>query len=180
MQVEEYKKLKQGVIEAGYSDEIAWVQDRSIVEDADIFMYEYIFVVLTTGFKEQVARGIFLDLKIAIDKGQPISSVVRHKQKAKAIEWIMRSKHTAFAGFKASTNPLEYLEGLPFIGPVTKYHLARNLGLDFVKPDRHLVRIAHKYGLTPHTMCENLARETGERIGTIDVVIWRAANLGLR
>jgi len=36
---------------------------------------------------------------------------------------------------------LVYLQTYPFIGNITKYHLAKNLGFDVVKPDRHLVRL---------------------------------------
>jgi thermostable 8-oxoguanine DNA glycosylase len=50
--------------------------------------------------------------------------------------------------------------------------------MDFAKPDRHLVRIAKSYKLEVEEMCLNLSKQTGERIGVVDVVIWRAANLG--
>ena len=37
-----------------------------------------------------------------------------------------------------------------------KFHLARNLGLDFAKPDRHLQRIAQSYNTTPQELCEHI------------------------
>lgn len=70
------------------------------------------------------------------------------------------------------------LEELPWIGGITKYHLARNMGLDCVKPDRHLVRLAERYGFEdPHLMCNYLAKQFKERVGTIDVILWRYCNL---
>ena len=73
------------------------------------------------------------------------------------------------------------METLPWIGPITKYHLARNLGIDVAKPDRHLVRLAKRFGYNESTgvqqMCEELAERTRDRIGVVDVVLWRYANL---
>jgi len=63
-------------------------------------------------------------------------------------------------------------------GPITKYHLARNLGVDCVKPDRHLARLAERFGYgTPDAMCRAIQDELGGRLGTIDAVLWRYCNL---
>jgi hypothetical protein len=51
--------------------------------------------------------------------------------------------------------------------------------MDVCKPDRQLMRIAGRYRMTPEELCSTLAKKTGERIGTVDSVIWRAANLGM-
>jgi hypothetical protein len=73
---------------------------------------------------------------------------------------------------------LNELQRLPFIGPITRFHLAKNLGLDVVKPDRHLVRIARAAGFTdPEAMCRVVAEVTGDRLATVDVVLWRFATL---
>ena len=61
--------------------------------------------------------------------------------------------------------------------PITCWHLAKNYGHDCAKPDRYLTRIAGAEGT--HDLCARLAKETGDRIATVDLVIWRAANLGL-
>ena len=67
-------------------------------------------------------------------------------------------------------------ETFPFIGPVTKYHLAKNIGFDCVKPDRHLVRAAQAAGYrNPKLMCQAIKDETGDRLAVIDYVIWRYA-----
>ena len=87
-----------------------------------------------------------------------------------------------FAEYKALRidSRLEFLERLPWIGPITKFHLARNLGMDVCKPDRHLLRIAKAHhGTTPAALCGRLSRLSGDRIGVVDVVLWRAANLRL-
>lgn len=72
-----------------------------------------------------------------------------------------------------------YLETLPWIGKITKYHLARNLGIDVAKPDRHLVRLSEKFGFRDvHEMCEYISKNSDERVGVVDLVLWRSLNLG--
>jgi len=73
---------------------------------------------------------------------------------------------------------LEYLKSLPWIGDITKYHLARNLGLDVAKPDRHLMRLAKIFKYDDvQKMCQDVAERSKDRIGTVDVVLWRYCNL---
>jgi len=43
-------------------------------------------------------------------------------------------------------DPVDELILLPFIGPVTVWHLAKNFGLITAKPDRHLARISNALG----------------------------------
>jgi hypothetical protein len=49
-----------------------------------------------------------------------------------------------FDSFKKALylDPLGVLQSLPYIGPVTCYHLAKNIGLQVAKPDHHLTRLA--------------------------------------
>ncbi len=69
---------------------------------------------------------------------------------------------------------LEYLESYPFIGSVTRYHLARNCGYDVVKPDVHLVRLAEYLGYeTPDKLVSEIAVFANERKAVIDYVLWR-------
>jgi hypothetical protein len=56
--------------------------------------------------------------------------------------------------------------------------LAKNLGVDTAKPDRHLVRVAEATGYSsPATLCEHLARIVGDAAAVVDVVIWRFATI---
>jgi len=64
-----------------------------------------------------------------------------------------------------------------YISGVTKFHLARNLGLDFTKPDLHLERVAAFFGFqSAHDMVDLIAGMSGHRPGVIDHVIWRYAS----
>lgn len=79
----------------------------------------------------------------------------------------------------AADDKLAFCESLPWIGGITKYHLAKNFGADVAKPDVHLKRLADAAGCTAQALCDRLARETGYRVGTVDVVLWRACAIGL-
>jgi hypothetical protein len=71
-------------------------------------------------------------------------------------------------------DPLNYLQLLPFIGPVTAVHLAKNLGFDLAKPDRHLIRLQKRLGFSDvSAMCAHLASATGDSIRVVDLVLWR-------
>lgn len=69
---------------------------------------------------------------------------------------------------------LNYFKSYPFIGDITKYHIARNVGFDVVKPDRHLVRIAEFLNYSsPNELVQGIANITRERKGFIDYILWQ-------
>lgn len=71
----------------------------------------------------------------------------------------------------------EGIEALPGIGPITKYHLARNMGFDVIKPDRHLVRLAERFRFeSPEAMCAYLSGLHDERIGVVDLILFYAGS----
>ena len=179
MKLETYLDLKAKIIQSGYEKEVAWAESLTPCLSPEYFLSEYIWVVVNAGMKEQIARKIDKKITEAIRNRQPISEVFGHKGKADAISKMITSYRKVFSEFQKTTDKLAYLETLPWIGKITKYHLAKNIGvIDCVKPDRHLVRIAKEFGTTCVDMCKKLSDETGDKLVTIDVVIWRAANLG--
>jgi len=175
----DYIKIKHEIIERGYIKDILWYTRRKPCPDAEAFATQAIWVVLCAGMKEQIARIIEKRVWTAIMDGGRIDLVFHHRGKAKAIEHIWKNKENLFQEFSNAEDKLEYLVTLPWIGDITKFHLAKNLGLDVCKPDRHLVRIASKYGMDPDTLCQQLAKGSGDRISVVDVVLWRAGNLGM-
>ena len=179
MKTETYLRLKRAVIDAGFEGDIHWAQRVGPPDWSFGFWIEYAFVVVNSGMKNTVAVKIWKRILDAHDRGDRISSVYGHPGKARALEEVLEARHDWFYGYREAEDKLAFLESMPWIGPITKYHLAKNLGLDYCKPDRHLVRIAEGYDLTPERMCQALANATGDRIGTVDVVIWRAATLGV-
>ncbi len=179
MTKEYYQQLKLDLIADGYGHELDWIANIQPCKDAHDFSCEATWVILNSGMKEQIARQIWLKIQKAWGDGKPTASAFGHKGKVAAINFIRGNKEDIFNQYDCSLDKLEFLESLPFIGKITKYHLAKNLGFDVVKPDRHLVRIANNYGFKDcFQMCNHISLETGDKVSMIDMVLWRSANLG--
>jgi hypothetical protein len=189
MRIEEYKRIRAAVIAAGYAGDIEWSQNVKPPATAEIFARETIFVICNSGMKWTVARPIFDRIWRVIQHcpqwltqeeiEKTIKPLFGHKGKVRAIAFVWRYRGKKFQYFNMAGDKLEYLESLPWIGPITKYHLAKNFGVDCAKPDRHLERIAAHYGKTVHDLCFSISHFHGDRIATVDVVLWRASALGI-
>lgn len=178
MKKSDFDLLVSELIKSGYSDEIIWQRELKPCDNAYTFFMEACWVILNSGMKEQIARKIWERVQYAWELEQDLSTVFKHKGKVKALNFVNNSRVPLFEGYLAAENKLEYLQTIPFIGKITCYHLAKNLGHDCVKPDRHLMRIAGQYNTTPDELCERLSKETGEKKCVIDIILWRSANLG--
>lgn len=183
MSPEKYYELKEHLKSTGYKKEIDWAEDIKLCGNSLDFWCEYSWVVINSGMKEQIARKIWDKILASLEKntGDPLfaSRVFGHKGKASAIEKIWQTRETVFYEYGRAKNKLAFLQSLPWIGKITQYHLAKNLGFDCIKPDRHLVRVAKAEGKTPEKLCQELKKITGDHLAVIDTVIWRAANLGI-
>ncbi|MCL2369558.1 MAG: hypothetical protein FWC83_02680, partial [Alphaproteobacteria bacterium] len=112
--------------------------------------------------------------------------------------WNNRQKYRG--GYYKNTcvvSRVSYLVSLPHIGKITAQHLARNLGCDIVKYDIWIQRLAvvwsgkdmagkiNNQKLHPDikSVCDEmfdyLVLETGLPRGYIDVVLWKACQVGL-
>lgn len=167
------------LIMLGYQEEIEWQESLKPCDNSFDFRDETIWVILNSGMKEQIARIIINRIRLAIDEGRDISTAFNHKGKVAAIKHVRENCGKLFEGYVMAGNKIEFLQTIPYIGKITCWHLAKSLGEDCVKPDRHLVRIASGYDLTPDNLCEKLSKQTGFRKCTIDIILWRAANLKL-
>ena len=179
MEREKFIQLASELSMRGYGDELDWQRYLQPCEDANTFWLEACWVILNSGMKEQIARKIWDKIKDSWRNGGKAHDVFGHKGKSDAIEYIRENRMELFKQYQQVEDKLTFLQTLPFIGSITKYHLAKNLGVDCVKPDRHLVRVAAAYDMTPDELCEKLSKETGEKKCVIDIIIWRACNLGL-
>lgn len=182
MNASTYMELKERIIKAGFADDIDWSESVKGPTTADDFFREYCFVVCNSGMKWAVARPIFERIMSAIADSKSASTVFRHEGKTKAIDNVHSRRVALFARFMSLESDearLEWLERLPYIGGITKYHLAKNFGMNVAKPDRHLARVAQMFHTTPMELCKRLAAEVGDRIATVDLVIWRACALGI-
>lgn len=160
-------------------DDVAWAESIKEPTDAEDFALEAIFVICNSGMKNTVARGIYARVVKQIYAGAPVHEVFKHVGKVKAIEAIWFDRKPLYAKFLAAADKLEFCEALPFIGGITKYHLAKNFGAQVAKPDVHLQRLADRESVTAQQLCERIASETGHRVATVDTVLWRACANGI-
>jgi len=160
-------------------EDIAWSESIKPPEDAEDFALEAIFVICNSGMKNTVARGIYERVVKQIYAGGPVREVFGHPGKAQAIETIWFDRRDLFSRYMAADDKLEFCGALPWIGGITKYHLAKNFGAQVAKPDVHLQRLADHEGTTAQALCERLASVTGWKIATIDVLLWRACANGI-
>jgi hypothetical protein len=187
-----YLLAKESVIRRGFSDEIDWQYDRDIRDvDVPTFLAEYAWVVLSCGMRERTVRSVFGGIVTAFQKWS-LDAIL-----AESVEQCMRDAMKLFANpakigaignvvsaladgainiddIVFSDAPLLELQRLPFVGPVTVYHLAKNLGMNVCKPDRHLVRLARTLQFaTVDELCNTIALSLDEKLSVVDIVLWR-------
>ena len=174
-----FKAIEAILRQAGHGPSIDWSETIPEPADPDAFAAEAIYVICNSGFRNSVARPIFLKCMKAVRAGRSAAEVFGHEGKTAAIDDIWQDRDALFASYQREADKLAYLQTLPWIGPVTAHHLIKNLGKDHAKPDVHLERLARGDGTTTHKLCSRLARQTGYRIATVDTVLWKAAETGL-
>jgi hypothetical protein len=167
------------VISAGYSDEIEWVKNIPPFEKCtpEHFFEQYVWCVLNLGVREQTMREEYNEFMRTLDV-----SVIhnRFKEKKKtAIATGINKFMRWFGELRCSKDPVSYLQTLPLIGKTTKWHLARNIGIDCPKPDRHMLRLTAFYGYSSAMdLCKEIRVIAPDyNIGTIDLILWRDCNL---
>jgi len=162
----------------------------------DIFFKEYVWVVHATGFSaKSVSKFIdrliasYGDFKVlASEDGKVVEDRVRkicnNPLKIKSIHetaTILSNSIEEFGWENYRDNRLNSAEKLvvfPYVGKITCYHLARNIGLlDSVKPDLHLVRLSEFWGFEScDSMCGYFSEKSGFQPGIVDLVLWYAAS----
>lgn len=179
MELAEYLGVRAELVRRGFGDDIKWAESVGAPANAELFAQEHAFVVCNSGMRAQIAAMIYRKVMGALVGGAHPSSVFGHKGKSEAIWTVWQERAEWFSRYHEADDKVAFLGSLPWIGEITKWHLAKNFGVDVVKPDRHLVRVATRYGTDPFTLCDRIARASGDRIGTVDYVIWRGCNLGI-
>ncbi len=194
--VRAYLNAKRVVFAAGFGQEVVWQRTVSLKSLTEIqFLSEVAWVILSAGMKEAIVRKKFPDISRAFffwESAQKIRKCAKdcfrtsiktfnHPKKINAI--IDVARRTDAVGFdqlrvEIVNAPLETLQQFPFIGPVTVFHLAKNIGVPVAKPDRHLKRLACACGFTDvQDFCHVIANQVGDGIPEIDIVLWRFATL---
>jgi len=191
-----YCLAKLAIVEAGFEHEISWQEHRRLDEvDERLFLREAAWVVLSSGMRESVIRGVFPAVEAAFGHWNSARWIVEHQSECRArateafrhagkVDALVEISLTvASRGVVSMLDDLrqrgpDALRTLPYMGPATSKHLAKNLGVDTAKPDRHLVRVAEATGYaSPASLCEQLARMVGDTMAVVDLVIWRFATI---
>lgn len=189
-----YEQAKDWVSCSPFRDEITWQKWALENEPSEsIFLQEYAWVVLNSGFRESVVRKHFDYISLCFFDWSSADEIAGNGElcvvtaqeafanRRKLSALVATADEISSFGFDqfwadVREDPLERLAQLSFIGEVTKWHLAKNLGINVAKPDRHLVRIAGAYGYRcVHSMCEDAARHTGDPVAVVDLILWRHA-----
>lgn len=152
------------------------------------FLYEYCWVIYASGFKVATIENKFPELKKAFKDFEldsvakmrsikPVLEIFNNERKANS--FLTGCKDIANEGFinfknRLKSEGVDSLEKLPGIGPITKYHLAKNIGLiDKAKPDIWLERAADLCATTVDNLVSFLSTEYGVSQHTVDVILWR-------
>jgi hypothetical protein len=187
-----YDKATKYVAAAGLLQEVEWQRQTAINSfDESDFLRECAWVILCSGFREAAIRRAFGYISLCFCDWESARAIVESAptcglaaraafNNVRKIDAITEIAHIVcargFAPIKAAVqkNPIEELIQLPHIGPITVWHLAKNLGLDVVKPDRHLIRISIDLGFPgPLELCSAISKQTGDPLKVIDLIIWR-------
>ena len=191
-----YLLAKRVVIECGYGPELRWQASCNVdeVTESD-FLREYAWVTLCSGMRERVVRAKFSSISECFHDWDSATRIMEDPESCRRLA-LTRFRHSGkinaiirvasmidSAGFPALKKeildePLKTLQRLPYMGSATSRHLAKNLGLPFAKPDRHLVRIAEASGYRDvQQLCKDLSRLTGDSIQSVDLALWRFATI---
>lgn len=191
-----YSFIKAHLIKNGFEEEINWQANIHFDEvDESIFLREIAWVILSSGMKETIIRNIFDKISKSFFNWTSSKLIVENKDKCfhKAIKYFNNKKKISaiiyaaekinkigFYQFKKniSENPIDKLQEFYYIGPITVYHLVKNIGLPYAKPDRHLKRIAKKEGYPDvQKFCHDVSNLTGDSKPVVDIVFWRFATI---
>jgi len=194
LEVRFYRTAKERLLSTGFATEIAWQlqQEFSAFTETDL-LREAAWVILCSGFRESIVRRCFDFVSLCFcdwESAAKICDSAEHCKATALAAFANRQKidgiigmaevvtRLGFAQLKQNIlkDPISSVQILPFIGPITAFHLAKNLGYATAKPDRHLVRIAGALGHPDvHQLCRSLSRDTGDPIQVVDLVLWRYA-----
>lgn len=189
-----YEQAKKFTLEF-YSETYTRILETKFAEvSLERFFREYVWTVHTSGFSAKAVSKFWDPLIKAYESPWSIdtmaldeiiarvSPVVNNPSKIKSVwdtsKQLIRGYHQwGWDEYKyLSCRTPDLLTQFNHIGPITKYHLARNIGLlDFVKPDLHLERMAKFWGYSsPLAMCQD-ARDDAP-LGLRDLVLWQTAS----
>jgi len=193
--------IEKHIIDSGLGadkDSFQTIKERLLnppVLNAEEFAQECIYVVLAGGFRQKIAKKKFGEIMDFINNGGEVCEknllqIFRNANKIRAIAKIWNNREN----FRDEFYETGRLPKLPHIGEITQNHLARNLGISNVKYDVWIQRLGIALGKSNlqagfplnkdvKKLCDNMfaqiEKETGLNKGYIDVVLWKACQVGI-
>lgn len=150
---------------------------NGLMTNFDDFFYEYVYVVMASGFKGKIAARLTPELvKCHGDMGK-MQQIFKNQRKLDSIKKVWDMKND-WEDLRKSFKTVNDLMKLPYIGEITKYHLARNIGLlSCAKPDLHLCKWVGKITgkndeETVSMVTQAIADKVGRKQGTVDFALW--------
>ena len=148
-----------------------------LMTDFDKFFYEYVYVVLASGFRAKIAARLAPILVSCEGDIEKMQKHFKNQRKLSSIAAVWADRER-WEELRASFKTVDDLVNLPYIGEITKFHLARNIGLtSCAKPDVHLCRWCGSItGNDSEEMVEVLTKEIAKKVnrkqGTVDFALW--------
>jgi hypothetical protein len=189
-----YLAAKLAVLRSEYAAEVVApaVQLQSISESD--FLRELAWVILSAGMAERVVRLKFAAVseaflcwssaaEISASQESCVTLALEHFGHKGKIGAIAAARLVAAAPFdvlreRVLANPLAELQRFSYIGTITAFHLAKNIGVSIAKPDRHLTRLCNAAGFAQVAeLCHCIGSFVGDDISKVDTVLWRFATL---
>lgn len=197
--IEYYFDAKKCIINSIYYTEVNWQFGRDYFYLSEHeFLKEYSWVVLNSGFRERIVRKYFDYISLCFCDWECAKSIVDNQEACvasasfvfnnprKLRSIVNLSNIVLQTGFdvlklKIRLNPLHTLQSLPFIGKITAFHLAKNIGLNVAKPDRHMSRLSSSFGYDDtQEMCKYIHSIVGDPVPVIDLILWRYQEISSR
>lgn len=194
--VQAYLCAKKQILNSPYNHELVGATKNPADLSESQFLRELAWVILSSGMAESVIRNKFPDISISFlgwesarciseNAEQCVANALchfRHRGKIRAIADAAIAVFAAgsFEHLKSQLlcDPIQKLQSFAYIGPVTAFHLAKNIGIPVVKPDRHLTRLARSNGYSSAAeLCGSIACYLGEDLRLVDSVLWRFATM---
>lgn len=187
-----YLQAKDLIITKGFEGECSYYCEFSPKHVTEsIFLSEYAWVVLNSGFKESIIRKKFNYISLCFYDWESADKVLQSSESCIELAMASFGNHRKLNGIvqgidmynqkgglkwlQSILNSELYveLELLPYVGKITSKHLAKNLGVSLVKPDRHLFNFSNRLNRDLDSLCNVISSRTGDSLKYIDTVLWR-------
>ena len=190
-----YLSAKSAILKSAFAMELVYMPECVGDISECKFLREFAWVVLSAGLAERVVRSRFDGVSESFFNWRSAEEITgsaqiciskalvhfAHERKIRAIAEgakLLNEKTFQAVRTEIHKDPFVQLRQFPYIGPITAFHLAKNLGVDTAKPDRHMNRLCAAAGFTHvEDFCTSIALFVGDDVRTVDTVLWRFATL---